>query len=140
MSELFNKHKQKINYLFFGGCTTLINTAVYYICYENFELSNIPSNVFAWIAAALFAYVTNKIWVFESNSADVKTLLKELSNFFGCRMATALLDLTIMIVSVDLLKWNALIMKIVANLIVIILNYVLSKLIVFKNDQDSNSS
>jgi len=139
MSGLFNKHKDKILYLFFGGCTTLINTTAYYILYEKLTLSNITGNTIAWVIAVLFAYITNKIWVFESSSTNVKTLVCELRNFFSCRLATAIIDLAIMIVGVDLLKWNVLLMKIISNLIVIVLNYLLSERVVFRKDVDSSS-
>jgi putative flippase GtrA len=130
--ELYRKYKMPILYLFFGGLTTLINIFVYFICYNILYLSNITSNVIAWILAVIFAFITNKIYVFESKS---KSILYELSTFFACRLGTGLLDLGIMYLTVDILKWNALIMKILSNVIVIILNFVFSKIIIFKKDK-----
>ena len=97
-----------------------------------FNISNVVSNIIAWILSVLFAFITNKIWVFESKCFDFKIFIKELWNFIVCRLATGALDLGIMYVGVDLLKGPALILKIASNIIVIILNYVMSKLFVFK--------
>jgi putative flippase GtrA len=130
--ELYKKHKMPILYLIFGGLTTLINVIVYYFCHDICSLSNVLSNIIAWIIAVIFAFVTNKIYVFESKS---KSILYELSTFFACRLGTGIIDLVIMFVTVDILKWNSLFMKIISNVIVIILNFVFSKLIVFKKDR-----
>jgi len=130
--ELFNKYKMPILYLFFGGLTTFINIFVYFICYNIFNLSNVSSNIVAWIIAVIFAFITNKIYVFESKS---KSILYELSAFLACRLGTGVLDLGIMYLTVDILKWNALLMKIISNIIVIVLNFVFSKLVIFKKDR-----
>ena len=80
----------------------------------------------------MFAFITNKLWVFESKSFDFKLFMKELGSFTVCRLATGALDLGIMFVGVDLLKGPAMILKVISNIIVIILNYVMSKVFVFK--------
>ena len=136
MKELINKvfkiysdYKMPILYIFFGGLTTLINIVVYSLCYYFYHIDNVPSNIIAWILAVVFAFVTNKIYVFESKS---KSILYELCTFFACRAGTGLLDLGIMYLSVDILAWNELLMKILSNVIVIVLNYVFSKVIIFK--------
>lgn len=136
MKELINKalkiykdYKMPILYIFFGGLTTLINIAVYSLFYYFVKIGNIPSNIVAWILAVFFAFVTNKLYVFESKSGSV---WYELATFLVCRAGTGLLDLGIMYLSVDVLKLNELIMKILSNVIVIVLNYVFSKLIIFK--------
>lgn len=130
--ELFNKYKMPILYLFFGGLTTFINIFVYFICYDISNLSNVSSNIIAWIIAVIFAFITNKIYVFESKS---KSILYELSTFLACRLGTGVLDLGIMYLTVDIFKWNAFLMKIISNIIVIVLNFVFSKLIIFKKDR-----
>lgn len=130
--ELMKKYKEQLLYVFFGGVTTLVNILTFGVCYEGMHLSNMISNILAWVLAVLVAFITNKLWVFDSKSMDMKVVLYEVATFFGCRAATGGLDLAIMFVSVDCLAWNAMIMKILSNIIVIIANYIASKLIIFK--------
>ena len=125
------KYKEQINYLIFGGLTTLINIVIYIVFYDILALSNLFSNIMAWIFSVLFAYVTNKLWVFESKTNGFSALLKELSSFVGCRLATGVLDIVIMYVGVDILLLSGTLMKLFSNVIVIILNYVLSKILIF---------
>ena len=123
IKELLKKYKFIILYGIFGVLTTIINIVTYALCYDMFNISNVVSNIIAWILSVLFAFITNKIWVFESKCFDFKIFIKELWNFIVCRLATGALDLGIMYVGVDLLKGPALILKIASNIIVIILNY-----------------
>lgn len=92
------------------------------------------SNVFSWILAVSFAYFTNKIWVFESRSWKWSALKKEITAFVSCRLATGIMDVLIMLVCVDVMSFHAMMMKLVSNVLVIILNYILSKLIIFKRN------
>ena len=132
MKALLEKYRGLILYVVFGVLTTAINIAVYALCYRVLRLPNVPSNVIAWILAVLFAFVTNKLYVFESKSLERGTVLRELLSFVGARLATGLLDLAVMFVGVDLLHGPDLVIKVASNVIVIILNYVFSKLIVFR--------
>jgi len=127
--KLYNTYKMPILYIFFGGLTTLINIMIYFISYNLIKIGNVPSTIIAWIISVIFAFVTNKLYVFESHS---KSISYELSAFFACRLGTGLLDVAIMYISVDILTLNALIMKIISNLLVIILNYIFSKIIIFR--------
>ena len=133
--DLLKKHREIISYLFFGGCTTLINIIAYYVCYNVISISNVISTIIAWIISVLFAFVTNKLYVFNSKSKDMFTILKEAISFFSCRIATGVLDIVIMYVTVDLLSFNGLLWKIISNVIVVVLNYVFSKLFIFKNNE-----
>lgn len=130
------KNKQLILYLFFGVCTTLINTVCYGILYEGFGIGNVTSTVIAWLLAVIFAFVTNKLWVFESQTAERKEVLKELLSFFGCRLATGVLDVATMFVAVDLMHRNSLIWKLLSNVLVIVINYVASKWFIFRGEKD----
>ena len=132
IKELIIKYKFIILYGIFGVLTTVINIGVYGVLYSGLGVSNVISNVIAWIISLLFAFITNKLWVFESKSFNFKLFVKELGSFTVCRVATGVLDLGIMFVGVDLLKGPAIILKIASNIIVIILNYVMSKIFVFK--------
>ena len=129
---LFKKYKAPILYLFFGGVTTVINIAVYDLLYYVVGASNDLSNVISWIITVTVAYITNKLWVFESRGTGTKTLLREITSFFGCRAATGVMDFAIMHIGVDILAYPAFLLKVISNIIVIILNYVASKLIIFK--------
>ena len=132
IKDLLRKYKFIILYGIFGVLTTLINIVSYSLFYSVFGVSNVISNIIAWVLSVLFAFITNKLWVFESKSFEFKLFMAELGNFTLCRLATGVLDLGIMFVGVDLLKGPAMILKVVSNVIVIILNYIMSKLFVFK--------
>ena len=122
-----------MRYLVFGALTTLVNIVIYSLLNYMFNISNATSNVIAWILGATFAYVTNKYFVFKSKVSTKIELLKEIAYFYGCRVLTLIIDEAIMIIAVDKWGWNALFMKILANIIVIILNFVFSKILIFKN-------
>ena len=132
LKKLIRKYKAFIAYGIFGVLTTIVNIVVYHICYANLGISNTLSNIFAWIAAVTFAYLTNKVWVFESKSWKWNVLRREIPAFVGCRLATGMMDLMIMFICVDVLKWHAMLMKMLSNVLVILLNYVFSKLVIFK--------
>ena len=132
LRKLYEEHKQVILYLFFGVCTTAINTISYAILYEYLHIVNIVSTLIAWFVAVVFAFFTNKIYVFESKSPSILEKLREFGSFFGCRILTGVLDVVIMAVAVDYLKWNRLIWKLISNIIVTIVNFVASKFFIFK--------
>ena len=108
---MFEKNKQLILYLFFGICTTAINTICYGILHELLFVNNILSTVLAWLAAVIFAFITNKVFVFESKRTKTSERLNEIASFFGCRVLTGILDVAIMAVAVDYLKWNSLVYR-----------------------------
>lgn len=118
-------------YLFFGVLTTVINIIVYYIG-TLLGLTTAIANFIANVAAILFAYVTNKKFVFESKASTNKEKWAEFGKFVSARMATFVMDMILMIVLVDFLHFNNLICKILVNILVIVLNYVFSKIFVFK--------
>ena len=126
-----NLLKETVLYLFFGIMTTVINTVTYSVAFGYLKWENLLANLVAWILAVAFAFITNKYWVFESKSFQKEVVISELAAFLSCRIATGLLDMIIMFMSVDVCKANAYVMKIISNIIVIVLNYVASKLIIF---------
>ena len=130
--RMMKKYKSFIMYGVFGVLTTVVNIAAYNFSYNSIGFSNTFSNVIAWILAVTFAYLTNKVWVFGSTSWKWQVLKKEVIAFISCRLATGILDIVIMYISVDMMQWDALLMKIVSNVLVIILNYIFSKLVIFK--------
>lgn len=127
LKALYQKYRQIFWYLFFGVCTMILNTVCYAVLYEIFHVGNVPSTVVAWLAAVIVAFVTNKIIVFESRGAG----LFEFVSFFGCRIATGLLDVLIMWLAVDVLAGNSVLWKLISNVIITVLNYVVSKFWIF---------
>ena len=132
LADWYRKHQEGMRYLIFGALTTLVNIIAYAVFYYLFHINNGVSNVIAWIVGATFAYITNKLYVFNSKVNNKKELIKEIAYFYGCRLLTLVIDEGIMIVTVDKMGWNALLMKIIANIIVIILNFIFSKILIFK--------
>lgn len=135
MKELFYKYKEMILYLFFGGCTTMINIVFYAVSTRIFEFDTIASTILAWILSVLFAYATNRKYVFESTNTTCAEIVKEIVSFFSCRVFSGVLDLVIMWLFVDVIGYNDLVIKIISNVIVIIINYVASKWFVFKKEK-----
>lgn len=129
---MMKKYQSFIAYAVFGVLTTVVNIVTYSICYNHIGISNTLSNVIAWILAVAFAYVTNKLWVFDSKSWAWNVLKREVPTFVSCRLATGIMDIVIMYICVDVMGWHAMLMKIISNVLVIVLNYVFSKLIIFK--------
>lgn len=129
---LLKKYEEVISYLFFGGLTTLVNYIVYLPCYNILHLSGAVSNAIAWVVAVAFAFVTNKPFVFKSHDWSAKTALPELTKFVSCRVGSGLLETAIIFVLVDCLKWNGNIIKLLTSVLVVVLNYVASKLVVFR--------
>ena len=130
---LWGKYKGIISYLFFGICTTVINVVIYNILYFHLQMSNVSSTAVAWILAVVFAFATNKMFVFESLSWKFNVLKHELISFFGCRLLTGIMDIVIMYLMVDCLDQNAMLWKWISNVLVIILNYVASKIVIFRD-------
>lgn len=135
IDNLFSRYRSEISYLFFGVCTTFVNIAAYYICARLFGLSTVISTFISWLIAVVFAFITNKICVFESKSWSGDILFREALSFFVCRLSTGILDLVIMLVSVDMMGANDMLMKIISNVLVIILNYVASKFLIFNSSE-----
>ena len=131
------KHRQIIVYLLIGVLTTIVNFAVYLPLLWWAKLPAFLSNAIAWLIVILFAYVTNKLFVFESKDWSAKVALPEFLKFVGCRVASGIFETAFLALTIDLpqlgdLKWYSLIMKLTACIGVVILNYVGSKLLVFR--------
>jgi putative flippase GtrA len=131
--QLVKKYWSIVSYVFFGAVTTVVNLVVYYICYHMAGLNSDLSTVIAWVLAVLTAFLTNKPFVFGSHDWSMKVLLPEAGSFFGCRLGSGLVELVLMHVTVEMLGWPGMLMKLLVNVIVMILNYVASKLLVFRN-------
>lgn len=134
--QLFFKYKEVILYLVFGVLTTVINIAAYCIFAYAINVGTVISTIAAWIISVAFAYVTNKIFVFESKTCTFSALVYEITSFFGCRLFTGLMDLAIMYIFVDILKYNGILIKIISNVIVVVLNYIFSKIFIFSGKKE----
>ena len=130
--QLVKKYWSIVSYVFFGAVTTVVNLVVYYICYHMAGLNSDLSTVIAWVLAVLTAFLTNKPFVFGSHDWSMKVVLPEAGSFFGCRLGSGLVELVLMHVTVEMLGWPGMLMKLLVNVIVMILNYVASKLLVFR--------
>ncbi len=130
------KYKEIITYLVFGVLTTVVSLATYYLCVYTFLNPSNPielqiANIISWTFSVLFAYVTNRKYVFQSKN---KKILKELFSFVSSRILTLILDMGIMFLWVTVLNGNDKIAKLFVQVIVIIANYIFSKIIVFKEN------
>lgn len=131
--ELLKKYEEIIRYLVIGVLTTIVSLVTYYICVGTFLDANNGiqlqiANVLSWIVSVAFAYVTNRIFVFKSHS---KNILREIITFTGSRVVTLLMDMLIMFLFVTVLHFSDGIFKIISQIVVIIANYIFSKLFVF---------
>ena len=133
IKKLYLKYKEIINYLVFGVLSTIVNFTSYYLFARIFKIEEVTSSGLSWICAVLFAYITNKIFVFESKTNGVKELLVELFKFILARIISGTLgDIGLFALMVKVLKINDMFSKIVTQFIVVVLNYIFSKLIIFK--------
>ncbi len=145
LTALYKKYRELIVYFITGVLTTLVNWVAYAVCVETFLWSVAVSNAVAWVVAVIFAYVTNKLWVFRSFNWEIRFVLREAFLFVSARILTGIFE----IVSVPLLvnlglnqpffgvkgMWA----KILVSVIVMVLNYVFSKLIVFRRKDETSS-
>lgn len=129
--DLIKKYKAVILYLVFGVLTTIVNIVVYTGLFA-LGLENLIANAIAWLAAVLLAFFTNKSWVFGSTSFKADTLIPEFIKFMGARVATLVIDMAIMYVGVDVIHGDPLLWKFIANVVVVVSNWLLSKFFIFK--------
>lgn len=132
--KLYKKYEEIVNYLIVGVLTTVVSLGSYYLCVftflnpnNGFELQ--LANIISWICAVTFAYFTNRIFVFKSKNTNK---FKEVCSFFTSRVLTLILDMFIMFLMVTLLHINDKIAKLIVQVVVTVLNYILSKIFVFK--------
>ena len=132
IKRICEKNKDVIFYLFFGVCTTLVNVIAYWGVAHLLRMQVMPSTGIAWVLAVLFAYVTNRKWVFHSTAVETKEIIQECLSFFICRIATGVMDWLCMFILVEKLAFNDVIVKLGANALAIVFNYLASKMVIFK--------
>ena len=131
LKAFYKKIKDLLLYLLFGVLTTVVSIVSYAVFNVAFEMNELVANVISWILAVLFAFVTNKMWVFHAPAHTLKEFVKQMLSFFGGRVATLVIEEIILLVFVTLLAFPSIPVKIVAQILVIALNYVISKFLVF---------
>lgn len=134
IKQIYLQYKEIINYLIFGVLTTVVSLLVYYglvftILNPDHAIQLQIANILSWIAGVTFAYITNRKYVFESSNQNQ---LQEVTHFVLARVITLLLDMMIMGIGVTWLKLNDKVFKLISQIVVIVLNYVFSKIFVFK--------
>lgn len=129
---LYRKYKSVLLYLFFGVLTTLVNIFVFAALTISIRMQPLIANIFAWIAAVTFAYFTNRIWVFHSEAEGSRELLKECISFYMGRLLTLVLEEGVLILGINLMHQNEMAVKLIAQFLVVIANYFVSKLLVFR--------
>lgn len=132
LKKLFVKYQELIIYLVFGVLTTVVNYLVYLPCYNLLGLNASVSNMIAWLVAVIFAFVTNKPFVFRSYDWSSEVVIPELTKFVATRIGSGAMETAILFLAVDLAGMNGNIWKIVTSVLVVVLNYVGSKLLVFR--------
>ena len=129
--DLYDNYQEMVNYIFFGGLTTLVNIIVFFLLDTGLGWPYLIANAIAIVVSILFAYVTNKIWVFQSKTENFQETFYEFTKFIGFRLLSGLADMTTMWVLVDLLIIDSSISKLLTQFIVVVLNYVFSKFFIF---------
>lgn len=132
LTQLYYQYKDVLAYLIFGGLTTLVNMVVFFITNNLGHWNYQVANVMAWFLSVLFAYLTNRVWVFHSHFTTFRALERETVKFFSARAATLVIDAGIMWIGVSLLQQNAMLTKLVDQVVVVIANYFFSKWFVFR--------
>lgn len=129
--DIYRNHKSVILYIFFGGLTTVVSIGSFVLCDSVLHIDPLLANLISWVCAVSFAYVTNRIWVFDSQAKGAG-VIKEIFTFFGGRLFTLGLEELLLLVFVTLLQFNSTVIKLIAQIVVLVLNYVISKLLVFR--------
>ncbi len=126
-------------YLFFGGLTTVVSLGSYFIASRLIasggELTTLQAqvaNVISWVFAVAFAYVTNKIWVFNSKTSALKDIIREVVSFVGARIFSLVVECGWLALSMEVMGMNDFIAKVIGQFVVVVLNYIFSKLFIFK--------
>ena len=132
LRPFYVKYKEPLLYLFFGGLTTLISIFVFWLFCAVFGLNELVANLISWVLAVLFAFLTNKTWVFQSGGRE-KGFLALMLSFYAGRLLTLGVEELLLLVFITWLGFNSMAVKVIAQIVVIILNYVISKLLVFRD-------
>lgn len=130
----YKKYKEVLMYLFFGGIAFFLNIGLFVLFCEMMNITELIANVICWVICVLFQFFTNRTWVFDGHVNSAGEFVKQMGSFFGGRIFTLVVEEVILAIFITWLGLNSTIVKLVAQVIVIVLNYVVSKLFVFKSN------
>lgn len=133
VNALFRTHYALISYLMFGGLTTLINFITFIFFNSYLGINYQFANVIAWFVSVVFAFITNKLWVFGSTNSSYSEFIREILSFFGFRILSLVIDQLIMTIGVSVLHLDATLVKLFDQIFIVLINYIFSKLFIFKN-------
>ena len=128
----YKKYKEGLMYLFFGGLAFFLNIILFAFLTDIMAMNDLLANAVSWVICVLFQYITNRTWVFDGRVQGAAEFVKQISSFFGGRIFTLVVEEIIIAVFITWLGFNRIAVKLAAQFIVIVLNYVISKLFVFK--------
>ena len=128
----YKAHKEVLMYLFFGVLTTVVSIASYAVANAVFGINELIANVISWILAVTFAFFTNRTWVFDAGKGGTADFIRQMLSFYGGRLFTLLVEEVLLFVFITVLKLNSIGVKVGAQFVIVVLNYVISKLVVFK--------
>lgn len=129
---LYKKYEEGFNYLIFGFLAFVLNYVLYYVLVSMLHMNHLVATVISWVLTVIFAYWTNHTFVFKSKNMSALSLAKEFASFIGARIATEVLEVALMYLMVDIAGMNQYIAKLIGQFVVIVTNYFLSKLWIFK--------
>lgn len=135
VEPFYRKHKEIVMYLFFGGVAFFLNLFMFVAIDKIFPISELINNIICWIVCVTFQYITNKKWVFDGKVESIGGVIKQILSFFGGRLFTLAIEEAILGIFITWLHFSSIGVKLAAQIIVIILNYVISKLIVFRYEK-----
>lgn len=130
--DLYKKYEEGINYLIFGFLAFVLNYVLYYLFESILHMNYLVATGLSWVLTVIFAYWTNRTFVFKSQNSSTNSMFKEFMSFIWARIATELLEMGFMYITVGLMEMNSNIAKLIAQVLVIVANYFLSKLWIFK--------
>ena len=128
---LYQKHKEVLLYLFFGGLAVFLNLALFVFFTKHFGWGALFANIVDWVICVLFQFITNKTWVFDAETDSAKGFWAQLAGFFSGRLLTLGVEELMLFVFIDRLHWNSLLVKLIAQIVVIVSNNIISKFFVF---------
>ena len=130
-NPFYKKYKEMLLYLFFGGLSFIVSIATYACFNVGMGINELIANILSWIITVMFAFLTNRVWVFQAPTHTITEFLRQMLSFFGGRVVTLVIEEIILLVFITWLGFNSMVVKVIAQVIVIVLNYVISKFFVF---------
>ena len=138
IGKIYRKYKEAVDYLFWGGVAFVLSMVLFYIFANIMNIYEQIANILSWIICVIFTYLTNRTFVFQSKVRGIKKIFKEFKDFVTARLLTLVMENVILFVMIDILTINNMISKLVGQFVVIVSNYFLSKLWIFKKEKSKD--